>query len=225
MAGSGVHGPTLTYVTDPALEMSEQQRVVGRIIRCASDHRLRVAVRLPDATDHEVSGLLEWYWNEEVKLRPLNRLQPPLLHYRPGMPKSVEEAQIWMPSRFLGTGIDATAYSVHNRLEVERAVECGASEVIFGHVFNTASHPNEEGRGIHELLDARESTIDEPGITFTAIGGINEGSMYAVGTAGIMSVACIRAISRSPDITKTLWNMHQEWTRGLNASLEKGQQQ
>jgi hypothetical protein len=218
-------GPTITYVTDPALSMAGHKRVLREVIEAAHGFMVRVAFRLPEAPDGEFYPLVEWYWNEEATSNPMSGLRSPLIHYRPDLPKSFEETQIWLPSRFPGATLHAAAFSVHNRQEIELAIESGADEVIFGHVFNTESHPGEAGRGITGLLEARGGIVDEPGITFTAIGGINERSMYALGEVEIMSVACIRAISRSPDIAKTLWSMHQEWNRGLTASLEKGDQQ
>lgn len=218
-------GPTITYVTDPGLSMTEHKRVLREMIRAADGFMVRIAFRLPGTPDEAFYSLLDWYWNEEAKSFQVNGMRAPLVHYRPGFTDRFPETDIWMPSRYLGTRIEATAFSVHTRQEVEHAVEVGASEVIFGHVFATASHPNEQARGIDGLLAAREGLLNTPGLTFTAIGGINEGSMYAMGAKGMMSVACIRAISTSPDIPETLWSMHQAWSRGYMDSLEKGDQQ
>lgn len=218
-------GPTISYVTDPSLTMEEQTRVLHEVIQAAEAFQLRVAFRLPGASDEELDRLLNWYWNEEVKLNLVSGLQEPLLHYRPGLVGRYPDAAVWMPGRYLGRREGVSAYSVHNRQETELAVRSGASEAIFGHVFETNSHPDQAGRGINALLDARKSVCNEPGITFTAIGGINEGSMHAMGSTRMMSVACIRAISTSSDIHRTLNSMHQKWNRGFEESMEKGHQQ
>lgn len=218
-------GPTITYVTDPSLSMTEQKRVLREVIHAAQGFMLRVGFRLPGATDDDLDRLLDWYWAEEATLSSISGLQGPLLHCRPNLADRYPDAAIWMPGRCLGSETDAWAYSVHTLQEAELAAKSRACEVIFGHVFETDSHPDEAGRGIAALQDARTGIAHVPAMTFTAIGGINEGSMYAMGAIEIMSVACIRAISTSRDIPETLSTMHQQWTRGFMDALEKGHKQ
>ena len=193
-------GPTITYVTDGALDDARQREVLRALINAAEDHTLRIAIRLPLASDAVVTDLLDWYMNE-ADGKPL---LPALVHNRPGIASEYPGVRSWLPSRLLHAEANANVWSVHSIDEALQARSLGAEEVIFGHVFETTSHPGEPGRGIGQLR--RIAMI--PGITVTAIGGINEQS---IGAITVDSVACIRAISESTNIANTLTTMSRTW--------------
>lgn len=216
MASFYIHGPTLTYVTDPALEIPAQQRVIAEFIRCAPDQMLRVAFRLPAASDDELRSLLEWYLHTVAIAGMERELLPSLVHNRPDVADSYSGTCLWMPARAIGADSPAEIYSVHNAHEALRAVASGASEVMFGHVFPSGSHPGIPGRGVEPLKDITvrvRRDINEPIVT--AIGGINPHTVGQIGRARVFNVACIRAISRSPDIARTLEDIRHQWVRSL----------
>ena len=220
--GTFYPGPKVTYVTDPDLSLMEQQHVLTAFMRAADGFRIRIAFRLPDASDDEISALVKWYWSREASEPYLARLEEPLYHYRKDFVDRYPENACWASVKHLRSGIRADAYSVHNRGEVQSAIDAGASEIIFGHVFATDSHPGQHGRGISGLSEAQATAKATAGLIVTAIGGIHEGTIDEIGRVGVHSVACMRAISRSPDIIATLWTLHQNWNTGYTQFLKKG---
>ena len=100
------------------------------------------------------------------------------------------------PARaLLGSG-RMLGYSVHTRDETTAAVRRGADYVLFGHVFSTASHPGQPGRGLDAL---REAVAAAAGIPVVAVGGITPQNVDDVLSAGASGVAVIRAISGASD--------------------------
>lgn len=216
MAGFYTHGPTLTYVTDPALTVLEQQRVLVAFSRCASDQMLRVAFRLPDASDDEVESLFMDYLRM-IEGEGISGLMPlPLFHNRPAIAARYPGTGLWLPARALAAVQSAAAYSAHTVEEAKDAIGNGAGEVFCGHVFASESHPGEPGRGtelLQEIAAAIRTDVNTPIVT--AIGGIGEHTVGAVGRARIFNVACIRSISRSPHIARTLEAIRREWLTAL----------
>lgn len=216
MAGFYTHGPTLTYVTDPSLSLREQQRVLTGFVRCAPQQMLRVAFRLPDASDDAVCELLEWYLRMIDDEGVRDQILLPQVHNRPEVDARYRETRLWLPARALVDFLPATAYSVHSLREAKDAFDTGARELIYGHVFESESHLGKTGRGIQPLKDIAETIrmdINKPIIT--AIGGIAQHTVGEIGRARIFNVACIRAISRSPEIARTLEEIRQEWVTAL----------
>ncbi len=215
MAGFYVHGPTLTYVTDPGLDLTRQQRVIAAFSRCAADQMLRVAFRLPEASEDAVELLFTWYLNL-VESEGLSEVMlPPLIHNRPALAARYGDAALWMPARAIHTA-QAAAYSVHTVAEASDAIAAGAEEVICGHIFASESHPGEPGHGtsrLQQIASAIRTDINTPVVT--AIGGIDEHTVGEIGRARIFNVAAIRAISRSPDIARTLEAIRRNWITAL----------
>lgn len=194
---------TITYVTDPELDMIAQQRVIREFMACADEMPLRVAFRLPGASDANVSTLIRWY----LDLEDANRLLPALIHGRNELASMFPECLLWLPSAALHReDVRASAYSVHSREEVQVAVERGAIELIYGHVFATESHLDEPARGLATLADIVSSEL-----LVTAIGGVNDRTVGKLRPIGIDRVAMIRAVSRSPDIAETLGRIQERW--------------
>jgi len=82
--------------------------------------------------------------------------------------------------------------SVHDHAGAERAA--GADWLMFGHVFETSSHPDAPPRG----LDALAAIVRDVSIPVIAIGGITRDSIGSVRRAGASGVAVISAILNAP---------------------------
>ncbi len=86
--------------------------------------------------------------------------------------------------------------SVHNRGQTNSAVLQQADYVMFGHVFETASHPGQPGRGLDALREAVDAAV---GVPVIAVGGITAENVSDVLAAGASGVAVIRAITGADD--------------------------
>ena len=96
---------------------------------------------------------------------------------------TVADARAIAPSLAIGA-------SIHDPDEARRARDAGADWVVAGHVFLTASHPGEEGRGAEFLATVRDAA-DLPVI---AIGGIHPEHVAALRSQGAHGVAAISGI-------------------------------
>jgi thiamine-phosphate pyrophosphorylase len=85
--------------------------------------------------------------------------------------------------------------SVHDSGEAAVARKRCADYLMFGHIYETPSHPGEPGRGLDELREVAEA-VDIPVI---AIGGVAAHRVDEVLGAGASGVAVIRAISGADD--------------------------
>jgi thiamine-phosphate pyrophosphorylase len=85
--------------------------------------------------------------------------------------------------------------SVHSLDEARVAEVAGADWLIFGHVFPTASHPEEPPRGLAALAEVCRTTR----IPVIAIGGIDADRVPEVLTAGAAGVAVISAVLGAED--------------------------
>jgi thiamine-phosphate diphosphorylase len=79
---------------------------------------------------------------------------------------------------------------VHSLDEARAAAEEGASWLVAGHVFATATHPDEEGRGL-PFVRAIAAVVDVPII---AIGGVRPEHCATLRQAGAYGLAVIRGI-------------------------------
>ncbi|HEY0970436.1 MAG TPA: thiamine phosphate synthase [Gemmatimonadales bacterium] len=86
--------------------------------------------------------------------------------------------------------------SVHAADEAREAADGGADWVVAGHVFRTASHPGEPGRGSGFLRAVVEAAPDVPVI---AIGGVTPADVPGLRAAGAHGVAVIRGIWDAAD--------------------------
>lgn len=85
--------------------------------------------------------------------------------------------------------------SVHSTDDATSAVAAGAAWLVAGHVFETDSHPDEEGRGVAFI--ARLAANNGPPII--AIGGIRPEHVPTLRTAGAYGVAVIRGVWHASD--------------------------
>jgi len=85
--------------------------------------------------------------------------------------------------------------SVHTRGQAIAAALQYADFVMFGHVYETPSHPGQPGRG----LDALREVVAAVDVPVIAIGGITMENVDDVLAAGASGIAVIRAISAADD--------------------------
>lgn len=202
--------PQLHLVTDPVLEPLDQVERVGRAAASGID---AVHVRLPAATAREVYDIA-------VVLRAsLSDSGPRLIvNDRVDVALAVNAAGIQLGARSLPVravrrvlGPEApVGVSVHSAGEAREAERDGATWVMFGHVFETASHPGESPRG----LDALRQVVAAVEIPVIAIGGITPDRVPEVIGAGAAGVAVISGILAADDVEAA--------ARAFRAALDGG---
>ncbi|MEP7064707.1 MAG: thiamine phosphate synthase [Gemmatimonadota bacterium] len=84
--------------------------------------------------------------------------------------------------------------SIHSASEAEAAERDGASWVVAGHVFQTASHPGKPGRGAALVSEVVHSTA----LPCIAIGGVRPEIVGMLRDAGAYGVAAISGIWAAP---------------------------
>jgi len=94
------------------------------------------------------------------------------------------------PERLLGV-------SAHNTEEIKAAEEGGADYAMFGHVYDTRSHPGEVARGVAALQTA---CLEANLMPVIAIGGITAARSKECLEAGASSVAVLSAILQAPNL-------------------------
>lgn len=229
MSDHELRGPSVTYVTDETLSRMEQERVLRGFMACAEVHPLRVAFRLPLWTDAEVHSLLDWYWRELSRTGSSCSLQPPLVQDRPEATEAFPGTVLWLPwpNRDLVRVEDVgnVAISVQSVDQAHEAISVGASELIFGQIFSSESHPGQPGLGIASLVEVSESIqCYQVPPRLTAVGGIDQHTIPEMGRIHSSSVACVRTISQAVNIAETLDRIKIGWiTARINADLEYNQ--
>lgn len=218
---------TTTWITEAGMP---HQRIPE--LAAALQDFARPAIRLPDASDADILTAVE-------AIRPYladqtygDSHRAPLIHNRLHLMPQLPEFGIWLPwSESLLTGAVEyepdrhIAVSVHSLERAQLAVAIGATEVIYGHVFATESHPGEPGRGVDSLREiVRWCGHHAPDVLVTAIGGVTPDNVRSLGEIGCTSVAIIRAVTQSPDPAETLATLRYAWSQGLNNHFEKENQ-
>jgi thiazole tautomerase (transcriptional regulator TenI) len=84
----------------------------------------------------------------------------------------------------------AVGASVHSLDEARVAAEEGATWLVAGHVFSTATHPDQEGRGLAFVRTLAAGV----GVPIIAIGGVKPEHCRALRQAGAYGLAAIRGI-------------------------------
>lgn len=205
--------PVITYVTDPDLSLDEQRRVISRFVDCAALCPVRVAFRLPEVVDAEVVQLVDWFGAEYGPAERTGLLLPAWIHNRPSLIARYPDAGHWYPAAAIPPRGDyRQVRSIHSRKELDNAIQHGASDVVFGHVFTTQSHPGQEPRGLDALggiCSAARNISDR--IALTAIGGITPENAHQVAELGVRSIAVMRSISRAMNIAETIRSFRNCW--------------
>lgn len=229
MSDHQYRGPAVTYVTDEDLDRDSHQRVLSEFISCAAVHPIRVALRLPRWSDTEFRRLLEWYLEQAEILPATSSLERALVHDRPEVTNLFPQVSLWLPWRnrdlVRESDIGNVTISIHSVEDAHEAIAAGASELVFGHVFTSESHPGEPGRGIVALQEVAEAIQGyEHPPRLTAIGGVDERTIPEIGRIRHQRIAAMRSISRSDDIARTLDHIRTNWVAArINADLDEGQ--
>jgi len=85
--------------------------------------------------------------------------------------------------------------SVHSQADARDAADGGADWLVAGHVFETDSHPDSEGRGPHFI----EALAAEHTLPIIAIGGVKPHHVASLRAAGAYGVAVIRGVWGASD--------------------------
>ena len=101
---------------------------------------------------------------------------------------TIPDAQAIAP----GVPLGASVHSVEEVVEAERA---GAAWAVAGHVYETATHPASEGRGVAFV----EAVCENTSLPVIAIGGIRPRNVAAMRRAGAWGIAVIRGIWSASD--------------------------
>jgi thiazole tautomerase (transcriptional regulator TenI) len=98
------------------------------------------------------------------------------------------DARRSVPALFVGA-------SVHSTDDAAEAVRAGVQWLVAGHVFDTESHPGEEGRGT-AFIERLSASCTVP---ILAIGGIRPEHVRTLRDAGAYGVAVIRGVWHASD--------------------------
>lgn len=187
--------PQLHLVTDPTLSPLDQVERIERAVPHGVD---AVHVRLPHASAREVydlavvlqAALLE----REIPLIVNDRVDVALAVNAKGVQLGARGIPVRAVRQMLGP-VPPIGASVHTVDDAVAAEVEGATWVTFGHVYETASHPDEPPRG----LDALRAGVDAVRVPVIAIGGIDAVRIPEVLAAGAGGVAVISSILQAED--------------------------
>jgi thiamine-phosphate pyrophosphorylase len=112
------------------------------------------------------------------------------------------EARAVFPQGWIGR-------SVHSALEAEQAAAEGASFLLVGSVYRTATHPERPPAGLGLVRDAARL-----GLPVIAIGGMDAGRAAEVRDQGAWGVAAISALWRAGDPAAAALALLAPWTEG-----------
>ena len=101
---------------------------------------------------------------------------------------SAADARCAAPALLIGA-------SVHSSADARVAADGGADWLVAGHVFETESHPGDQGRGPHFI----EQLAAEHTLPIIAIGGVRPHHVASLRAAGAYGVAVIRGVWSASD--------------------------
>ena len=191
---AGSSRPQLHLVTDPRYPRAMLLRAVAAAAERGADW---VQVRAPVASARDLHDLAR----EIVALcRPLgarvavnDRVDVALAASADGVQLGARSLPVTAARSIIGgRPIGASAHGLD---EAARAAADGADWVTFGHIFATASHPDEPPRGVAALAEVARAVS----VPVIAIGGIDEARVGEVMAAGAAGVAVISAILGASD--------------------------
>ncbi|WP_010289734.1 thiamine phosphate synthase [Kurthia massiliensis] len=108
---------------------------------------------------------------------------------------SVNAVAALFPQKIIGV-------SVHNRMQLEEAIQRGASYVGIGPIYETTSKLDAQApSGLTFLREAKKAY---PSYPIVAIGGIHERNAHRVRQAGADGISVISAICKSDNIARTI---------------------
>lgn len=110
-------------------------------------------------------------------------------------------------ARAVHPGVRWVGRAVHSVAEAAVAAAQGADYLVFGNVFETATHPGRPARGLDEL-----AAVVAVGPPVVAIGGITPERVEAVAGTGAWGVAAIGALWNVPDPRASAERLLAPWT-------------
>lgn len=103
--------------------------------------------------------------------------------------------------------------SVHSAAEARAAAEAGASWLVAGNVYRTATHPERDARGLDFAIDVAAASH----APVVAIGGLRPEHVFALYAAGLAGFAVIRGVWEASDAGLAVadyLSMHDRARRG-----------
>jgi thiamine-phosphate pyrophosphorylase len=186
--------PQLHLVADPSLPVPALLAAVTAAAAAGVDW---VHVRRPDAAARELADLtravLAICRPCGVRVAVNDRLDVALALEADGVQLGARSLPVGLARGIAGNC--RIGASVHSLAEARRAAADGADWLTFGHVFATASHPDEPPRGVAALA----AVADAVATPVIAIGGITAERVPEALAAGAAGVAVISAILAAPD--------------------------
>jgi thiamine-phosphate pyrophosphorylase len=169
---------------------ADEDLLVRRVERAVAAGVDFVQLRRKDRPGRELESLAR----RLAAISPLVR-ERLLVNGRLDVALSSRAAGVHLPARGLPTAAVLRAAppgflvsrSTHGREEVERAFEEGASFVVFGPIFPTASKPGHPGVGLKSL----EEAVSSAPIPVYALGGITPDRVAAIEATGASGIAGI----------------------------------
>jgi thiamine-phosphate diphosphorylase len=188
--------PQLHLVTDPDLPALEQVRR----IEAASPHGVdAVHTRLPGASGREVYELAIVLRNALTGtgtwLAVNDRVDVALAVNAGGIQLGTRSLPLPAVRRVVGPHAPV-GVSVHSVEEARAAERDGATWVTFGHIFETASHCGDPGRGVEAL----RQVVEAVSVPVIAIGGITPERVGSVMASGAAGIAVISGILHADDV-------------------------
>ncbi|MGC4192660.1 MAG: thiamine phosphate synthase [Thermomicrobiales bacterium] len=168
-------------VRGPKSSAREMLAAAQRLLPCASDHGVVISVN--DRADVALALLPTQHATRDGLVPPVGAH----LGAR-SLPVALARRHLSLP--FVGV-------SVHSVEEGIAAANDGADYVTFGHIFPTASHPEEPPVGLERLRELAGAVE----IPVLAIGGIDATNVREVLHAGAAGIAVISAVLNAPDPT------------------------
>ena len=209
--------PHLHLVTDPRFSHA----VLLAAVRAAAEHGLDwVQVRDHRATARDLFALAQEVIAicrpRGVRVAINDRLDVALAVRADGVQLGEQSLPVSVARQI--TGDRQIGASVHTLAAANQAVADGADWLTFGHIFPTASHPDEAPRGIDELAQVAQAVP----LPVIAIGGIGPDQVGPVMAAGAAGIAVISAILNAPDPALAAAELRQALDRCVMRNMSFG---
>lgn len=101
-----------------------------------------------------------------------------------------------------------TGCSVHGEQETKNALDEQPDYILFGHVYDTPSHPHEPGRGVAAL---RAVVVLAGAVPVIAIGGIESHRVAELRSTGVAGVAVRRTLLEASDPERAARALRAAW--------------
>lgn len=203
--------PPLHVVTDDAVVAAADFVARARAVLEAGGRAVALHLRAPGATGRVLQHLAEalgpaaddagaWLIvNDRLDVALAARARGVQLGAR-GLPLADVRA---VAGAALGIGA-----SVHSVEEARIAAGQGTDWLVFGNVYETASHPGRPGAGLDALREAAAGPVP-----VIAIGGVTAGRAGELRAAGAAGIAVLRAVWDAADPADAVRELEEAWRR------------